>query len=143
MDADNLHRRLKKIIGQVQAIDRMVDQDVPCEDVLAQINAAKSALHGCGKVVLEGHIRHATKDAPLETIGGLTPDQRFFLAYAGVWAANITEEEIRNRTKMDPHSLGEWRVNGALPHINAWYEAYGVKPGDKLYLPEDKRLKLW
>ena len=45
MDADNLHRRLKKIIGQVQAIDRMVDQDVPCEDVLAQINAAKSALH--------------------------------------------------------------------------------------------------
>lgn len=58
MDADNLHRRLKKIIGQVQAIDRMVDEDVPCEDILAQINAAKSALHGCGKVVLEGHIKH-------------------------------------------------------------------------------------
>ena len=54
MDADNLHRRLKKIIGQVQAIDRMVDEDVPCEDILAQINAAKSALHGYGKVVLEG-----------------------------------------------------------------------------------------
>ena len=49
MDADNLHRRLKKIIGQVQAIDRMIDEDVPCEDVLAQINAAKSALHGCGR----------------------------------------------------------------------------------------------
>ena len=46
MDADNLHRRLKKIIGQVQAIDRMIDEDVPCEDVLSQINAAKSALHG-------------------------------------------------------------------------------------------------
>ena len=45
MDADNLHRRLKKIIGQVQAIDRMVDEDIPCEDILAQINAAKSALH--------------------------------------------------------------------------------------------------
>ena len=59
MDADNLHRRLKKIIGQVQAIDRMIDEDIPCEDILAQINAAKSALHGCGKVVLEGHIRHA------------------------------------------------------------------------------------
>ena len=51
MDADNLHRRLKKIIGQVQTIDRMVDEDVPCEDILAQINTAKSALHGCGKVV--------------------------------------------------------------------------------------------
>ena len=58
MDSENLHRRLKKIIGQVQAIDRMIDKDVPCEDVLAQINAAKSALHGCGKVVLEGHIKH-------------------------------------------------------------------------------------
>ena len=58
MDADNLHRRLKKIIGQVQAIDRMVDEDVPCEDVLAQINAAKSALHKAGQLILEGHIRH-------------------------------------------------------------------------------------
>ena len=62
MDADNLHRRLKKIIGQVQAIDRMVDEDVPCEDILAQISAAKSALHGCGKVVLEGHIKHCVRD---------------------------------------------------------------------------------
>lgn len=53
MDAENLHRRLKKIIGQIQAIDRMVDEDVPCEDVLSQINAAKSALHRCGQVVLE------------------------------------------------------------------------------------------
>ena len=57
MDADNLHRRLKKIVGQVQAIDRMVD-----EDVLAQINAAKSALHKCGQVVLEGHIQHCVRD---------------------------------------------------------------------------------
>ncbi len=69
MDAENLHRRLKKIIGQVQAIDRMIDEDVPCEDVLVQINAAKSALHdlaaalhGCGKVVLEGHIQHCVRD---------------------------------------------------------------------------------
>lgn len=51
MDADNLHRRLKKIIGQVQAIDRMVDEDVACEDILMQINAAKSALHRVGQVV--------------------------------------------------------------------------------------------
>ena len=62
MDADNLHRRLKKIIGQVQAIDRMIDEDVPCEDVLSQINAAKSALHKCGQVVLEGHIQHCVRD---------------------------------------------------------------------------------
>lgn len=63
MDADNLHRRLKKIIGQVNAIDRMIDEDVPCEDILAQINAAKSALNKAGQVFLEGHINHCIKDA--------------------------------------------------------------------------------
>lgn len=63
MDADNLHRRLKKIIGQVEAIDRMVDEDVPCEDLLTQISAAKSALNKVGQIVLEGHINHCVKDA--------------------------------------------------------------------------------
>lgn len=58
MDTENLHRRLKKAAGQVSAIDRMIDEDVPCEDVLALINAAKSALHKAGQMVLEGHIRH-------------------------------------------------------------------------------------
>ena len=62
MDSDNLHRRLKKIIGQVQAIDRMIDEDVPCEDILSQINAAKSALHKVGQIVLEGHIHHCVRD---------------------------------------------------------------------------------
>ena len=62
MDAENLHRRLKKIVGQVQAIDRMVDEDIPCEDILSQINAAKSALNKGGQVVLEGHIKHCVRD---------------------------------------------------------------------------------
>ena len=61
MDSDNLHRRLKKIIGQVQAIDRMIDEDVPCEDILSQINAAKFALHKAGQVVLKGHIQHCVR----------------------------------------------------------------------------------
>ena len=86
---------------------------------------------------------NATKRNPLSVIDGLTPAQRFFVAYAGVWAGNITEAEIRNRTKSDPHSLGRWRVNGALPHIDAWYEAFGVKAGDKMYLPKSERLPLW
>ena len=69
MNSENLHRRLKKIIGQVQAIDRMIDEDVPCEDVLAQLNAAKSALHKVGQVVLEGHISHCVRE---ETIARFT-----------------------------------------------------------------------
>ncbi len=87
--------------------------------------------------------KNATAHKKLKTIDGFTPDQRFFLAYAGVWASNITNEEIRNRVKRDPHSLGKWRVDGALPHVQAWYDAYGVKPGDKMYLPKEKRLQLW
>ncbi|HJC00260.1 MULTISPECIES: metal-sensing transcriptional repressor [Oscillospiraceae] len=62
MDADNLHRRLRKVIGQLNAIDRMVDEDVPCEEMLMQINAAKSALHKVGQVVLEGHLNHCVRD---------------------------------------------------------------------------------
>ncbi len=62
MDAENLHRRLSRIMGQVRAIDKMIDEDVPCEDVIVQINAAKSALHKCGQIVLEGHLHHCVKD---------------------------------------------------------------------------------
>lgn len=62
MDAENLHRRLKKIIGQVQAIDRMIDQDIPCEDILTQVNASKSALHKVGQIILEGHLQHCVRE---------------------------------------------------------------------------------
>ena len=66
MDSDNLHRRIAKIMGQLKAIDRMIDEDVPCEDVLSQISAAKSALNKVGQVVLEGHIDHCIKEAVAE-----------------------------------------------------------------------------
>ena len=62
MDANNLHRRLNKIMGQIKAIDKMIDDDVPCADVLIQINAAKSALHKAGQVVLEGHLTHCVRE---------------------------------------------------------------------------------
>ena len=87
--------------------------------------------------------KNATKDAPLATESGLTPEQRFFLAYANVWAANVRDEEIRSRTKSDPHSLGRWRVNGALPHIDAWYEAFHITPNDPLYIAPENRVKVW
>ncbi|MFR2733350.1 M13 family metallopeptidase [Hoylesella buccalis] len=87
--------------------------------------------------------KNATAKKPLKTKDGFTADQRFFLAYAGVWGQNITEQEIRNRVKRDPHALGKWRVNGALPHVDAWYEAFNVKEGDKLFIPKKDRLDLW
>jgi len=98
--------------------------------------------HGGLQVAYQA-FKNATVKKPLKNKDGFTPDQRFFLAYAGVWAGNITDQEIRNRVKRDPHSLGKWRVDGALPHIDAFYKAWNVKPGDKLYLPEAERLQLW
>lgn len=98
--------------------------------------------HG-GLMVAFNAFKDATKNHPLKTIDGFTPEQRFFIAYAGVWGQNITEQEIRNRVKRDPHAQGEWRVNGALPHIDAFYKAFNIKPGDKMFLPENQRLQLW
>ena len=98
--------------------------------------------HGGLQVAFAAY-QNATKRQPLGEIDGYTADQRFFLAYAGVWAGNISEAEIRKRTKSDPHSLGRWRVNGALPHIGAWYKAFGVKESQKMFIPEENRLQLW
>ena len=85
----------------------------------------------------------ATKDAPLATVDGLTPEQRFFLAYAGVWANNVRPEFLPYRTKMDVHSLGEWRVNGALPQIDAWYEAFNIGEADPMFVPKEERVAIW
>lgn len=87
--------------------------------------------------------QNATKDAPLGVVDGFIPEQRFFLAYATLWAGNIRDEQIRVYTKSDPHSLGRWRVNGALPHIQAWYDAFHITPSDPLYVAPENRVNVW
>lgn len=87
--------------------------------------------------------KNATSAAPLEKIDGFTPEQRFFLAYAGVWANNTRLEEVLNRTKSDVHSLGQWRVDGALPQIGAWYETFNITEKDPMYIPVEKRVSIW
>lgn len=87
--------------------------------------------------------KNATKDAPLGVADGFTPEQRFYLAYANVWAGNIRPQEILKLTKTDPHALGKWRVDGALPQIQEWYDAFGVKPGDPMFVPVAKRVSIW
>lgn len=80
---------------------------------------------------------------PSPEFNGLTPDMRFFIAYAGAWAQNIRDAEALRLTKMDEHSLARWRVNGILPHIDAWYDAFDVTINDKMYIAPDQRVKLW
>ena len=98
--------------------------------------------HGGLQVALNAYMK--TKEAEEdETIDGFTPAQRFFLSYATLWGGNIRDAEILRLTKIDPHSLGKWRVNGALPHIDAWYDAFDIKETDVLYLPKEKRASIW
>lgn len=80
---------------------------------------------------------------PVGTVDGFTPEQRFYLAYANLWAQNIRPEQVLVQTKSDPHSLGEWRVNGALPHINEWYEAWGVTAESPMYVAPEERVSIW
>mgnify|MGYP002543467975 CR=1 FL=1 len=87
--------------------------------------------------------KKAMKQTPLEVVDGFTPEQRFFLAYANVWAGNIRPEEILRLTKLDPHSLGKWRVDGALPHIQNWYEAFKITEQDSMFVPKEKRVSIW
>lgn len=82
-------------------------------------------------------------DSEGKVIDGFTPDQRFYLSYANVWAGNIRDEEILLRTKTDPHSLGRWRVNGSLRNIEPFFKAFDIKDGDAMYLAPDKRVIIW
>ncbi|MDR0412955.1 MAG: M13 family metallopeptidase [Dysgonamonadaceae bacterium] len=76
-------------------------------------------------------------------IDGYTDAQRFFLGYATVWASNIRDAEILRLTKVDPHSLAKWRVNGALPQVDAWYDAFDITPDQALYVPKENRVAIW
>lgn len=113
---------------------------LPCNGELTL--GENMADHGGLNVAFQA-FQNAMKVHPLRKAEGFTPEQRFFLSYGLIWAQNCTEESVRMLTKSDPHSLGKWRVNGALPHINAWYNAFNIKKGDKLYLAPKNRVDVW
>ena len=137
-DAERFTERSKVLVDYFNAIEVLPGLQANGELTLGE----NIADHGGLQVAYQA-FKNATKDAPLAEEGGFTPEQRFFLAYSGVWAGNIRDEQIRVYTKSDPHSLGRWRVNGALPNINAWYEAFGITESDPMYLAPEKRASIW
>ena len=137
-DATRFNERAKVLVDFFNNIEVLPGLQANGELTLGE----NIADHGGLQVAYQA-FKNATKDAPLAEVDGFTPEQRFFLAYSGVWAGNIRDEQIRVYTKSDPHSLGRWRVNGALPHINAWYEAFGITENDPLYIAPEKRASIW
>jgi endothelin-converting enzyme/putative endopeptidase len=87
--------------------------------------------------------RYQARHGRARVIGGLTGDQRFFLAYAQAWRNNVREDALRQQVLTDPHSPPEWRVNGVVRNVDAWYRAFNVQPGDRLYLPPEQRVHIW
>jgi endothelin-converting enzyme/putative endopeptidase len=87
--------------------------------------------------------RYQARHGRAPVIGGLTGDQRFFLAYAQAWRSNVREDALRQQVLSDPHSPPEFRVNGVVRNVDAWYQAFNVQPGDRLYLPPDQRVHIW
>ena len=137
-DADNFKARTQVMVDFFNKINVLPDLKANGELTLGE----NIADHGGLNVAFQA-FKNATKDAPLGNDNGFTPEQRFFLSYALLWAGNIRDEEIRNLTRMDPHSLGRWRVNGALPHIDAWYDAFGITESDPLFVPKENRVTIW
>jgi putative endopeptidase len=80
---------------------------------------------------------------PAPVIDGLTGDQRFFMSYAQIWQVKSRAAALEAQIKTDPHSPGEYRANGIVRNFDAWYDAFNVQPGDALYLPPEKRVKIW
>jgi len=96
-----------------------------------------------GVTVAHHAYRLSLHGKPAPIIGGLTGDQRFFLAYAQVWRQLIRDESLRNQVTTDPHSPARYRVNGVVRNVDGWYAAFHVKPGDKLFLPPGERVRIW
>ena len=137
-DADRFKERAQVMVDYFNKIEVLPGLQANGELTLGE----NLADHG-GLNVAYLAFQNATKDAPLGVVDGFTPEQRFFLAYATLWAGNIRDEQIRVYTKSDPHSLGKWRVNGALPHIQAWYDAFHITPSDPLYVAPENRVNVW
>lgn len=137
-DAKNFEAKAQKVVKQFNSytiLDTMhVNGELTLGENLADLGGMSIAYEAFKKT---------EQGKSGKEIDGFTPDQRFFLSWAQVWRANIRPEEAANRIIVDPHAPGEWRVNGPVVNIDAWYTAFGVKPGDKMYIAPKDRTQIW
>ena len=137
-DADEFKRRAAILGAQYAKFEPVpgvhINPDLTMGENIADLGGLAMALDAY-------HLSLGGKPAPV--LNGLTGDQRVFLGWAQAWAGKATPEEIKRYTTSDPHSFRKYRVNGVVPNIDEWYAAFGVKPGDKLYIPPDKRARIW
>jgi len=139
-DAENFDQRTKVLVDYFNKIEvapgLFADGEYTLGENIADNGGVQISFQAMQKALAAGEINKKQMD-------GFTPEQRFFLAYAGVWAGNIRPQEIERLTKQDVHSLGRWRVNGTLPHIAAFIEAFDIQPGENMYLTPEEQAAIW
>lgn len=139
-DAVQFKQRTDKLVAQFDSIKVLGDLHANGRFTLGENIADQGGLVVSHLAMQNALAKAGTMD---QTIDGLTQNQRFLLAYANIWAGNIRDEEIVRLTKIDPHSLGRWRVNGTLPNLDIFYEAFPVIEGSLMYRRPNERVVIW
>ena len=135
----------KRFEARADALGKQYDayEPFPGAHVNGKLTMGENIADLGGLLVALDAYHTALKGKPAPVIDGLTGDQRSFLAYGQSWRAKVREDEARQRVVTDPHSPARYRVDGVVRNIDAWYDAWGVKPSDKLYLAPEARARIW
>ncbi|MDP2175655.1 MAG: M13 family metallopeptidase [Bacteroidota bacterium] len=138
-DFDNFNQLSKRYIDYFSSFQPLPNVNINGELTIGE-NIADLGGLTLAYYALVRSLKGKTEPAPID---GFTWQQRFFLSWAQVWHNNIKDEELRNRIQTDPHSPARYRINGPLKHLTEFYDAFGVKQGDKMWLSEGERIKIW
>ena len=135
-----------KYDAHAQALVKQFDQFEPLPGV--HIKGQQTLGENLGdlgglEVAYAAYRRYVAEHGEPPVIGGLTGDQRFFIAYAYSWETKYREDALRSRLLGDVHSPAKYRVNGIVRNLDEWYKAFNVQPGDKLYLSPEQRVHVW
>ena len=137
-DAEAFNKLAERLVTQFDSVIVLGDTHANGRFTLGENIADQGGL----RVALTAY-HNSLQGKERKDIDGFTPEQRFYLAYANVWAGNIRDEEILSRTKTDPHSLGRWRVNATLRNLQPFFDAFNVTEGNKMFRPENERVVIW
>jgi putative endopeptidase len=134
-------RKLQARLGAQFATYCPFDGGKTCVDPALTMGENIGDLGGLSMAYRAYRLSLGGKEAPV--IDGFTGDQRFFLSWAQVWRSKARERQEREYLTTDPHSPPKYRVNGIVRNFDEWYAAFGIKPGDALYLPPEQRVRIW
>lgn len=138
-DSDNFSKLGKRYIAYFNAFEPMpgvhINGELTIGENIADLGGLTLAYYA-----LKRSLQGKAEPAPID---GFTWQQRFFMSWAQVWHNNIKDEELRNRLQTDPHAPARYRINGPLKHLNEFYDAFGVKEGDAMWIPADQRIVIW